>query len=144
MSAKNKEIESVDAGIKGMEHIGIVTCNLDETVRFFRDLLGCRVLKSWRFEEKKINFVMLEAGGCRLELLSFDEGIRPDDSDNFPPKVSGLRHLCFNVDDLDKTKARLEASGVYFLTPIRSVQYYKRAAFCKGPENIVVELVEIQ
>jgi glyoxylase I family protein len=131
------------AKVLGLEHIGLVTANLNEAVRFFCEILDCSVLKKWRMDDKGIDFVMLEAGGGRIELLSFGAGLASTEPEDFPPRKVGVGHICFRVSDLAQIQERLEKAGVPLLSPIRQGQFHRRCLFCRGPDNTVLELVEV-
>jgi len=59
-----------------------------------------------------------------------------------PANAHGLRHLAFEVDDLDAVLATLGRLGY---GPIRDVVRYEdvyRLCFVRGPEGLIAELAE--
>ena len=58
---------------------------------------------------------------------------------------TGLTHIAMTVKDLDKTYRTLKRKGVKFKSlPQNSPDGYAKVAFCSGPENLMLELVELR
>ena len=78
-------------------------------------------------------------GHGRLELIQFNSPPSVGDDGGAPANTRGLRHLCFAVDDIEDTLARLQAELVGEL-----VDYGNsfRLCYVRGPEGIIVELAE--
>jgi glyoxylase I family protein len=130
------------AAVLGIEHVGWVTSDLDGALRFFGNLLGGVVRDRWRLEEKKIDFVLMGFAGASLEILHFEGGITTPEEPDFPPKQTGLKHLCFEVQDIEQMRLHLEGAGIAMLTPVRKGVHYRKQIFCQGPDQSVIELVE--
>jgi catechol 2,3-dioxygenase-like lactoylglutathione lyase family enzyme len=84
----------------------------------------------------------MEFSGASLEILHFEEGIATPEKPDFPPKQAGLKHLCFEVRDIEQMRLHLEGAGVPMLTPVRAGVHYRKQLFCQGPDQSVIELVE--
>ena len=74
----------------------------------------------------------------QIELFSFPEPpARPS-----RPEATGLRHLAFEVDDIDEAVENLQANGV-ILEPIRIDEFTgKRFTFFADPDGLPLELYE--
>lgn len=141
--------------MKSLRHAGIVVGDMDRSLGFYRDLLGLKV-KSQKSESSQyidaicgtkgaeLTTVKLAAqDGSLIELLCF--GSRKD------RKVSagklddiGLTHISFTVDDAENEYRRLAASGIEFNSkPQVSPDGYAKVVFCKDPDGVFVELVEV-
>jgi glyoxylase I family protein len=110
-------------------HIGIEVPDLDEGLRFYRDILGFE--EAWRyysdgpFMESLIGISgvsvttvqLLVPGGSRVELQEY----RPQGNVGENRVTNqGLNHLCFGVVDVDAAYESLSAAGVEFTSePIR-------------------------
>jgi catechol 2,3-dioxygenase-like lactoylglutathione lyase family enzyme len=53
----------------------------------------------------------------------------------------GFNHICFAVDDLEATVARLQAGGVELRNAVMEF-HHRKLVFLRGPEGITVELAE--
>jgi catechol 2,3-dioxygenase-like lactoylglutathione lyase family enzyme len=140
--------------IKHLDHIGINVEKLKAVKTFFTDL-GFRVVGEMAMQgelvdrvtgltDVKDDIVMLQApdGQLNLELVKFHH---PVDEAGVQPAASntlGMRHLCFEVEDLDAIVKALQQKGHKL---VGSVQNYKdvwKLCYVRGPEGIIVELAE--
>ena len=95
-------------------------------------------------EGVRSDFAMLEVPGGhgRLELIEFvTPEVRAGDA-HAPANALGLRHLCFAVDDLDDTVARLRTHGAELVGEVVQYGTGYRLCYLRGPEGIIVELAE--
>lgn len=53
----------------------------------------------------------------------------------------GFNHICFAVDDLEATVARLQGEGVELRNAVMEF-HHRKLVFLRGPEDITVELAE--
>lgn len=138
----------------GLRHAGIVVADMGAALRFYRDLLGLRVINSDSEHGSYIDTVLGMSGvhvwtvklvggaGSILELLEFDL----PKSENRGGRLCDLgpSHVAFTVDDIEDTYARLKDEGVRFLSePVRSPEGRVRVVFCYDPDGNPVELVEV-
>ena len=123
-------------------HIGIAVRGLDDSVSFYRDVLGLPDVPLDDADGAKI--VGLAAGESLVELL---EAESPDSPiGKFVAKRGpGINHVCFAVDDLDATLDRCRAHGIRLIdeTP-RIGAEGKRIAFLhpSSTSGVLVELSE--
>ena len=59
-----------------------------------------------------------------------------------PPNTLGIRRLLFTVDDVDDTVARLRARGAELVGEVQQIGDAYRMCYLRGPEGIIVALVE--
>lgn len=58
------------------------------------------------------------------------------------PEATGLRHLAFEVDDIEATVAYVKTNG-YDIEPIRTDEHtHKRYTFMKDPDDLPIEFYE--
>jgi methylmalonyl-CoA/ethylmalonyl-CoA epimerase len=123
-------------------HIGIAVQGLDESVSFYRDVLGLPPVPLGDADGARI--AGLAAGSSLVELL---EAESPDSPiGKFVAKRGpGIHHVCFAVDDLDGTLERCRAFGIRLIdeTP-RVGAEGKRIAFLhpSSTSGVLVELSE--
>jgi glyoxylase I family protein len=125
---------------KRIDHVEIVTDQLDRTVQFYIDVLGFRVKARDRIERSglgvPINLVYLDLGGTVVELISYDGAdIEP------APKNEhlGYRMIALEVDDMQKATDYLRTKGVEVVWGPRIRETYSRAEIC-DPNGYHIEL----
>ena len=141
-----------------LDHVNVVTTDMDRALAFYADGLGLRVVMDRVLDgdwfatltgrpEARARCVILDApqGGCRIELLQFDRP-GPDHPANRLPATPGLRHLALRVDDLDASLAALAASCGIAAQPVEVpraiVRGGKRMAYVHDPDGVLVELCQ--
>ncbi len=91
--------------IRGLDHINIGTDRLDETIAFFRDIMGLK--PGWR-PDFPFGGAWLYAGETPVvHLVELPRAKRPS-------REAALDHFAFRIDDYDGVIARLEAAGVAY------------------------------
>lgn len=134
---------SVAVGAR-FSHVALNCRNLLETERWYHDALG--------FERARVvdlgdgaQIVFLALGGTYLELFSGAEGPRGEPSADGPHEPGALRHVAFQVDDIDAVLDRLRRSGVepeVTLGPLSFDSFIRgwRTVWVKDPDGAVVEI----
>src|SRR5688500_109215 len=90
-------------------HIGVAVRDLEELLPFYRDILG--LPETALADSDGARIVGLVAGESLVELLEADSPGTP--IGRFVGKRGpGIHHVCFAVDDLDRTLERCRAAGV--------------------------------
>jgi catechol 2,3-dioxygenase-like lactoylglutathione lyase family enzyme len=91
--------------IRGIDHVNIGTTRLEDTRRFFRDVLG--LTEGWR-PDFSFNGAWLYAGETAVvHLVELDEP-------KGPSAAAALDHFAFRIDDLDGVVRRLEDAGIAY------------------------------
>ncbi|WP_430506133.1 VOC family protein [Haloparvum sp. PAK95] len=143
-----------------LDHVALRVTDLEESLAFYRDLLGLPVRDRDRYEAGEVPYVAVVAGGRHLHLVPTDDeddggsdgdggGDRAADRDSFD---IGGEHICLLVrSDEMETEAEIEA----LLDEIEAAGYaveadepYKRygaygrdwAAYVRDPDGRRVEL----
>jgi glyoxylase I family protein len=98
---------------KRIDHVEIVTDQLDRTVQFYTEVLGFAVKARDRIERSglgvPIDLVYLDLGGTVVELISYEGGA----VDPAPQSEHlGYRMMALEVDDMEKTADYLRTKGV--------------------------------
>jgi glyoxylase I family protein len=120
------------------DHIAITVNNLDESIPFYRDVLGFQVGKQFERKEWKGKACFLHKSNFAIELWEFEGGKENDLGDI---KMKGLRHLAFEVEDMDDAVKELRAKGVDVREP-QEGKTVKKFTFFEDPDGVVLELVE--
>jgi glyoxylase I family protein len=122
----------------GFHHISITTHKLEESIRFYRDLLGMQVFVEMQIGERRL--VQLDIGdGCLVELSEPSAEAKAMSSSTVP-----LNHIGLVVDDLSGTLERVRASGYPIMVEPRETTVggmRARLAFVKGPTGESIEFM---
>ncbi len=94
-----------------VDHIGIAVASLDESLKFYTDMLGMQLHGTETVEEQKVRTAFLPLGSTEIELL---ESTAPDGpiAKFIENKGQGIQHIAFRVDDIDAALAELKEKGV--------------------------------
>ena len=122
-----------------VHHIAIIASDYARSRDFYTRVLGFNILKeTYRQERDSYKLDLALHNDYVIELFSFPSP---------PPRVSrpeatGLRHLAFEVDDLDATVAHLDTHAVVS-EPIRIDEFTgKRFTFIADPDGLPLEFYE--
>ena len=141
--------------VTGFNHTGIVVNDLEATLAFYCGTLGLR-------EHRRIESVAPLAGdhtgipGAKrtLVFVGFEDGHQIELVKFHEPQAQpghqqisqlGTSHICFNVDDLEKTHADLSAAGVKFVTEpkFRDTENGRRGiVYASDPEGNWLEFIQ--
>jgi len=94
-----------------LDHVGIVVHNIDAALTTYCGLLGFHLLERTDAPDHGVEIAFLDAGRGTIELLS------PTDDESGTARFlarrgEGPHHVCFAVDDIEKTLAELRARGL--------------------------------
>jgi len=122
-----------------VHHIAIICSDYAVSKIFYTEILGLTVVQEvYRAERKSYKLDLAVNGQYQIELFSFpNPAARPS-----RPEAAGLRHLCFEVDDLEATVLSLSDHKVV-AEPIRVDEYTgKRFTFIADPDGLPIEFYE--
>jgi catechol 2,3-dioxygenase-like lactoylglutathione lyase family enzyme len=154
LTARSDDCYNTTMKIKHIDHVGINVENLEAATMFFTDLgftvMGEMVMQGELVDrvtgltDVKDDLVMLQApdGQLNLELVKFHH---PVDAAGVQParaNTLGLRHLCFDVEDLDGIVANLQLKGHKLVGDIQTYEDSWKLCYIHGPEGIIIELAE--
>jgi methylmalonyl-CoA/ethylmalonyl-CoA epimerase len=131
--------------IQDIDHIAIVVKKIEERLGLYTEVLGCKLLKIEEVPHMHVRVAMLESaeGTTQVELVeptTEGTGIQRF----LKKKGEGFHHLCFVVNDLQKTLQTLKSQGIRLIdeTP-REGKGGSRVAFLH-PESFHGLLVELK
>ena len=129
----------MDVLLKKLDHIAIICSDYATSKHFYTEVLGFKVIREeFRAERRSYKLDLALEGQYLIELFSFPKP--PQRPTN--PEACGLRHLAFEVDDLDETIDFLKQHGVP-TEPLRfNSSLGQRSTFVKDPDGLPIELVE--
>jgi catechol 2,3-dioxygenase-like lactoylglutathione lyase family enzyme len=140
--------------ITQIRHIGLVVADLEGALSFWQDLLGFKVEKKMDesgphidammgLKNVRVTTVKMTAPeGGMIELLHFHS--HPDSPSWLgQPYSTGFTHIAMNVGNIDIAFKKLAGAGVVFPAPPQySPDGGVKVIYCKGPEGVLLELVE--
>ena len=93
-----------------IDHIGIATRGIEESLAFWRDALGLEVKHTETVEEQGVRVAMLPIGEPRVELLE-PTGPETPVGKFLEKRGPGIHHVAVRVADIRAALARLKAEG---------------------------------
>lgn len=122
-----------------IHHIAIICSDYQRSKDFYVNILGLEVQNEiYRKERQSYKLDLALNGNYILELFSF-----PDPPKRLSrPEGLGLRHLAFEVEDLEHEAKKLEKNGVV-VEQIRVDEFTnKKFTFFADPDDLPIELYE--
>ena len=117
------------------EHTHITTPEPDKLIEFYTKVMGAKVIKE--IESAGLRLVDVDLGGIALRISSATGADK-----DWTGLRYGLHHLGLEVDNLDEFIAHLKANGVEVITEPFQASPGVKAAFVKGPDGVLFELLE--
>lgn len=122
-----------------LHHLAIICKDYEVSKNFYTKVLGFTIEKEvFRKDRQSFKLDLRLNGQYLLELFSF-----PDPPERLTrPESTGLRHIAFEVDDLEESMQSLEEKGL-MVEPIRIDEFtLKRFTFLFDPDDLPIELYE--
>ena len=126
-----------------INHVCIAVKDIDDTVRFYRDLFGVGEAEVVDIEDQAVRATLIRVGGSQLEF------IEPTDPNGGVAKFidrrgEGVHHICFEVEDLAGTLRRLDEQGVAVVDrePREGLSGTIGFIHPKATRGVLVELVD--
>jgi methylmalonyl-CoA/ethylmalonyl-CoA epimerase len=125
-----------------LAHVGVAVRDLEEAVRFYRDVLGVQPHPPQQADGATV--VGLTLGGAAVELLSATDDASPIGR-FLARRGPGIHHLCFRVPDLEAALGACRAAGFDLIDQApRPGADGRRVAFVhpKSTAGILIELTD--
>ncbi len=124
---KNPSTDMIQGGIRSLIWMGVRTDRFQETVAFYRDVMGLRLLR------EEADFVCFSlANGVELHVYG------PSDNDHLffgPGPVVG-----FEVGHFWKTRSQMVGAGIEFIGPVQENETRTWNHF-RGPDGNIYEIM---
>jgi catechol 2,3-dioxygenase-like lactoylglutathione lyase family enzyme len=140
--------------IQRMDHVGVVVEDLAAATAFFVELglklqgeapvEGGWVDRVVGLEGVRAEIAMMQTpdGHGRIELTKFHAPSGPGGDRHAPANSPGIRHVAFEVEDIDAVVAGLRARDAELVGEVERYKDSYRLCYVRGPEGIIVELAE--
>ena len=125
---------------RNIHHIAIIGTDYNKTKEFYVNKLGFEVISEHNRPEKKDIIINVKQGDLNLEIFIKENApIRPKIPN---PEHTGLRHLAFRVENVEKTLKKFDELGI-FHEEIRFDDFdNKKMAFFFDPDGLPLEVHE--
>ncbi|KPU26609.1 methylmalonyl-CoA epimerase [Caloranaerobacter sp. TR13] len=97
--------------VKKVDHIGIAVKNLEETLKFYQEVLGLELDGIEVVEEQKVKVAFLPIGDTEIELLESTDKEGPI-ARYIEKKGEGIQHIAYRVDDIEKAIEEMKSKGI--------------------------------
>lgn len=122
-----------------IHHIAVICSDYQKSKAFYVDILGLKVVQeTYRATRHSYKLDLAVGGQYQIELFSFpNPPARPS-----RPEACGLRHLAFEVDNVEQSAAELNQRGI-LTEPIRTDELTgRRFTFFSDPDDLPLEIYE--
>lgn len=103
--------------ISHIEHIGIAVDNLEESIKYYEDVLGMKCYSIEEVVDQKVKTAFFMVGDTKIELL---ESTSPDGpiGKYIAKKGQGIHHIAFAVPNADEALKTAEERGVQLVDKV--------------------------
>jgi methylmalonyl-CoA/ethylmalonyl-CoA epimerase len=126
-------------------HACIAVGNLEESINWYRDVLGFQILQRRDFPELSARVVFLESNGVEIELVEtkdFTSFQRPDPPQNHV-LTQGISQLSFRVNNIEEVFERVKNRFIPVALELVNAEPLKfKAFFIRDHEGNLIEFVE--
>lgn len=141
----------------GFHHVNITVSDVDRSIAFYRDLMGCELLPGGGIREGVeisegvgVPNVRLKNYKLRMPnskvILELIEYVSVKGKPTGPHSIADFHigHICLTVADLDAVHGKLVAKGVRFLSkPVVVKQTGAKFNYAYDPDGNLIELVQL-
>lgn len=127
-----------------LHHVAIAVPSIEDSLPFYRDTLGLRAGSARDLPDQRVRVMLLGDARQTIELiqpLDRESGVAKFVAERGRPT---LHHVCYVVDDLAATLARLERDGVDLIdsAPRRGAEGMVAFIHPRGTGGVLIELID--
>lgn len=124
--------------IKGIAHVCITVNDMDETLQFYLDVLGCKLVDRFQLDWINVELAHVEINGQQMEFTFKDDTLRLR-TDRWE-----VGHIAFTVTDIYKVAEKLSSiPNIKFIDEKpNEVNDTLTTFFIEGPSGEVIEFME--
>jgi lactoylglutathione lyase len=121
-------------------HVAFRVRDIDETIRWYRDVLGAEVVCHVEAVGPKPEYYYAEfANGQMVEFFPHGQA-----APELPGDATGFAHLSLLVDDIEAAQAHVEKVGATISRPYFEGRAGQRVFFIADPDGHQIELMELR
>lgn len=129
--------------IRGLDHIGIAVKNLNEALKFFRDILKLKLIKIEEVEAEKVKIGIFDVNGVYIELL---EPISKDSSiaKFIEKRGEGIHHIALSVKNISAILNTLKSKGlnIIYESPLELSDRRINFIHPRSSHGVLLEIIE--
>ena len=97
-----------------VEHIGIAVKNLNESIKFYEDILGLNCYAIEEVKDQKVKTAFFQIGETKIELL---ETTDPDGPIGkfIEKRGEGIHHIAFKTEDINSSLKELKGKNIHLV-----------------------------
>ncbi len=100
--------------ISHIEHIGIAVKNLDESIKYYENVLGLKCYAVEEVTDQKVKTAFFMVGQTKIELLESTDPEGPIGK-FIEKKGEGIHHLAFAANNLAESLKEVESKGIQLI-----------------------------
>ena len=137
-------MEADELMVKNLDHIGVAVKNLDESLKFYTDILGLEVISKEIVKEQKVKVAFVPIGDSEIEFLEStdcDAAI----AKYIEKRGEGIHHIALRVENIEKALELIREKGIRLIDEkVRCGLNKTKIAFLhpKSTNGVLIELVE--
>lgn len=94
-----------------IEHIGIAVNNLEESIKYYENILGLKCYSIEEVKDQKVKTAFFKVGQTKIELLESTDPEGPIGK-YIEKKGEGIHHLAFHVNNLQDALDKAKDKGI--------------------------------
>ncbi|MFA7228524.1 MAG: methylmalonyl-CoA epimerase [Melioribacteraceae bacterium] len=100
--------------ISHIEHIGIAVKNLEESIKFYEEILGLKCYALEEVKDQKVKTAFFMIGQTKIELL---ESTEPDGPIGkfIEKRGEGIHHIAYAADSIREALKEVESKGIQLI-----------------------------
>lgn len=140
--------------INRIDHVSINVNDLSAAKAFFLEL-GLEVQAEWEMDGEQLDRIVglrdvkttcvgmgMPDGQAWVELVQFQTPRDEKGNQQSFANTLGIRHICFNVNDIEAIVSKLKKNGTAVFSEIQQYEESYKLCYVRGPEGIILELAE--
>ncbi len=130
--------------ISHIEHIGIAVKNIEESIKYYENILGLKCYALEEVKDQKVKTAFFMVGQTKIELLESTDPEGPIGK-FVEKKGEGIHHIAFAVKGIENALSEMESKGVQLIDKLpRKGAECLNIAFLhpKSTAGILTELCE--
>ncbi len=100
--------------LTSIEHIGIAVKNLDESIKFYENILGLKCYAVEEVKDQKVKTAFFNVGQTKIELLETTDPDGPI-AKFIEKRGEGIHHIAFKTDDIKLSLKELKEKNIILI-----------------------------